>query len=42
MEYLFSYGTLQREEIQLNVFGRKRYGERDAIAGYQSLLLPIQ
>jgi hypothetical protein len=31
---LFSYGTLQRPEVQLVTFGRELDGHRDAIAGF--------
>ena len=34
-EQLFTYGTLQNEEVQLAVFRRKLYGEFDALPGYQ-------
>jgi gamma-glutamylcyclotransferase (GGCT)/AIG2-like uncharacterized protein YtfP len=34
-ELLFSYGTLQMENVQLNVFGRKPEGHRDAVLCYK-------
>jgi len=34
-EKLFSYGTLQNEAVQLSTFGRKLYGQPDAIVGYK-------
>ena len=34
-EALFSYGTLQREAIQLATFGRKLEGKPDALPGYR-------
>src|SRR5262245_32421805 len=34
-ELLFSYGTLQREEIQLATFGRKLQGKPDILTGYR-------
>ena len=34
-ELLFSYGTLQREEIQLATFGRKLRGKPDVLTGYR-------
>jgi hypothetical protein len=34
MERLFSYGTLQLESVQLETFGRKLVGEKDALIGY--------
>ena len=33
-EYLFSYGTLQKEEVQLELFGRKLEGAKDVLKGY--------
>ena len=35
MESLFTYGTLQLEEVQLATFGRKLEGRRDALVGYR-------
>lgn len=35
MPRLFSYGTLQQEEVQLATFGRKLDAEKDSIAGYE-------
>lgn len=35
MEYLFSYGTLQYENVQIETFGRKLQGEKDILIGYQ-------
>jgi hypothetical protein len=32
---LFSYGTLQRDEVQLSSFGRLLDGEDDAMVGYR-------
>ena len=34
LPYLFSYGTLQQEEVQLSTFGRKLTGAPDTLAGY--------
>lgn len=34
-EQLFTYGTLQNEEVQQAVFRRKLYGDFDALPGYQ-------
>jgi hypothetical protein len=34
-EYLFSYGTLQKENIQLALFGRMVQGTRDVLSGYK-------
>jgi gamma-glutamylcyclotransferase (GGCT)/AIG2-like uncharacterized protein YtfP len=35
LEYLFSYGTLQNEEVQFSTFGRKLVGSRDSLPGYR-------
>ena len=34
-EALFSYGTLQRKDVQLANYGRELVGERDALLGYR-------
>jgi gamma-glutamylcyclotransferase (GGCT)/AIG2-like uncharacterized protein YtfP len=34
-EFLFSYGTLQDEGVQLATFGRKLQGEADSLPGYR-------
>lgn len=34
MPYLFSYGTLQQEEVQLSTFDRKLKGAPDTLIGY--------
>lgn len=34
MELLFSYGTLQQDNVQLASFGRLLKGERDILPGY--------
>jgi gamma-glutamylcyclotransferase (GGCT)/AIG2-like uncharacterized protein YtfP len=41
-EYLFSYGTLQREAVQLATFARQLEGQRDSLVGYRVSLIPIQ
>lgn len=41
MPRLFSYGTLQREDIQLSTFGRRLNGQRDELVGYQPALVEI-
>ena len=33
-ENLFTYGTLQKEEVQLATFGRRLEGHADALPGY--------
>ena len=42
MESLFTYGTLQLEEVQLATFGRTLKGERDALVGYQVAMITIE
>lgn len=34
MPYLFSYGTLQQEEVQLSTFGKRLKGAPDSLVGY--------
>lgn len=41
MPLLFSYGTLQHEEVQLSTFGRKLDGEKDQLLGYEPSLVKI-
>jgi gamma-glutamylcyclotransferase (GGCT)/AIG2-like uncharacterized protein YtfP len=41
MEYLFSYGTLQKEEVQLKLFGRTLQGSKDVLPGYKTLPIEI-
>src|SRR5262245_17292971 len=41
MPLLFSYGTLQREEVQLRTFGRRLVGGPDALVGYRPARVPI-
>lgn len=41
MPLLFSYGTLQHEEVQLSTFGRKLNGEHDLLIGYEPSLVKI-
>jgi gamma-glutamylcyclotransferase (GGCT)/AIG2-like uncharacterized protein YtfP len=38
---LFSYGTLQKKEVQRASFGRELAGRRDALPGYVRRLIPI-
>ena len=40
-ENLFSYGTLQLEEVQLATFGRKLEGKPDALPGYRLVMIKI-
>ena len=39
---LFSYGTLQLESVQLNIFGRILEGENDVLAGYKITFVKIE
>jgi hypothetical protein len=34
-EYLFSYGTIQRDKVQIELFGRELNGTKDKLIGYQ-------
>ncbi|WP_330997053.1 hypothetical protein [Burkholderia stagnalis] len=38
-ERLFSYGTLQLEQVQLTTFGRKLDGQSDEMPGYALSML---
>lgn len=40
-ENLFSYGTLQTEEVQLATFGRRLEGQPDSLAGYCLMTIQI-
>jgi len=40
-ENLFSYGTLQSEEVQLATFGRRLEGKADRLIGYRITMIPI-
>jgi len=41
MPLLFSYGTLQREDVQLALFGRRLQGQPDALVGFEQSLFTI-
>lgn len=41
MPYLFSYGTLQKEQVQLETFGRILQGKKDVLSGYKLNMLEI-
>ncbi|TMP26114.1 UDP-N-acetylmuramate--alanine ligase [Pseudoalteromonas rubra] len=41
MEALFSYGTLQQTQVQLDTFGRLLNGQADALVGYRVGLVKI-
>ena len=40
-EYLFAYGTLQTEAVQLSTFGRRLEGTEDALDGYRLRIMRI-
>lgn len=39
--WLFSYGTLQQDDVQLATFGRRLEGRADALPGYATSLFEI-
>ena len=41
MPLLFSYGTLQQEDVQLSTFGRRLEGHKDQLVGYEFSLVEI-
>jgi hypothetical protein len=41
-EFLFSYGTLQLEAVQMATFGRKLAGTSDALRGFELASLKIE
>ena len=41
MPLLFSYGTLQQDDVQLATFGRKLNGDKDLLPGYEPSLVKI-
>ncbi len=41
MPHLFSYGTLQQEEVQISTFGRKLAGHTDTLIGFEQSLVKI-
>jgi gamma-glutamylcyclotransferase (GGCT)/AIG2-like uncharacterized protein YtfP len=42
MPFVFSYGTLQREDVQLSTFGRLLDGQRDELVGFEQSLVGIE
>jgi hypothetical protein len=40
--FLFSYGTLQLEAVQMATFGRQLVGTSDALQGFELVLLKIE
>ncbi|NML57627.1 gamma-glutamylcyclotransferase family protein [Chryseobacterium cheonjiense] len=41
MPNLFSYGTLQKEQVQIETFGRILHGQKDVLTGYRLEMLEI-
>jgi gamma-glutamylcyclotransferase (GGCT)/AIG2-like uncharacterized protein YtfP len=41
MPYLFSYGTLQQENVQIATFRRRLAGHADELPGFEQLLVKI-
>lgn len=41
MPNLFSYGTLQKEQVQIETFGRILQGEKDILTGYKLNMVEI-
>ena len=41
-EFLFSYGTLQLETVQMALFGRQLSGTPDVLPGFEEALLEIE
>ena len=41
MPFLFSYGTLQQDAVQLSTFGRLLVGHRDELVGFEQSLFEI-
>ena len=41
-EYLFSYGTLQKDKVQLALFGRILQGWTDTLRGYKVVSIEIK
>jgi hypothetical protein len=42
MPFLFSYGTLQQEDVQASTFGRKLSGQKDALPKFEPSLVKIE
>jgi gamma-glutamylcyclotransferase (GGCT)/AIG2-like uncharacterized protein YtfP len=42
MEYLFSYGTLQNEKVQKELYGRILSGSGDTLRGFKTSSIEIQ
>ena len=41
MPFLFSYGTLQKQNVQLQLFGRILTGRKDILQGYRMATIEI-
>jgi len=41
MPLLFSYGTLQEEDVQRSLFGRTLVGRKDGLLGYELAMAPV-
>jgi hypothetical protein len=41
-ENLFSYGTLQKEKVQMELFGRTLQGSADVLRGYKNVVIEIK
>lgn len=39
---LFSYGTLQHDDVQLATFGRRLEGRQDALVGYRIIMIEVR
>ncbi|NNF00621.1 MAG: hypothetical protein HKN25_16505 [Pyrinomonadaceae bacterium] len=39
---LFSYGTLQKEDVQIELFGRSLNGSSDALVGFKIQTIEIE
>lgn len=42
MQRLFTYGTLQLEDVQRSTFGRKLDGKPDVLVGYRLVMIKIR
>jgi gamma-glutamylcyclotransferase (GGCT)/AIG2-like uncharacterized protein YtfP len=42
MPTLFSYGSLQEEQVQLSTFGRRLAGDRDELPGFERVPLKLR
>jgi len=42
MPLLFSYGTLQQDDVQLSTFGQLLQGSKDELPGFEPSLVPVE